>query len=164
VLYSAWLSGDKSHAAGPLGLLTSEFALDRTPGNQLRRFFLSAVPGGLPSPASFNSDCPWSGLDTARRPSASGLRTSGGWADTLRPRGFAVGDGCRGWSLFGCSFALDGGWSGEGLLLSALLALRGVACVAVTAGMRGGVARTGMSVASWGGGGGGGEEGMAGAL
>lgn len=72
------------------------------------------------------------GLDTARGPSTGASRTAGGWAETLRPLGFGAGDAWRGWRRFGCSLALDGGRSGEGLL-----SRDGVGCV--TAGTGGGV-------------------------
>src|SRR5690348_5293712 len=99
-----------TQALGIWGLFESELALDRAPGNQLLRLRLSAVAGGLPSLEGFDRDRPWTwtGLDTAREPSTSTLRTAGGWAETLRPRGFGFGDGCRACSRFGCSLALDG--------------------------------------------------------
>jgi hypothetical protein len=148
-----------SQAPWPFDLATSELALDRAPGNQLFLFRLSAAAGGLPSLGGFDWDRAWTGLDTAREPSAATPRAMGGWAETLRPRGFGAGDVCRGWSRFGWSFAADGGCSGEGLL-SARLPLGGVACVAVTAGRRDGVPSLVRTV----GGGGGGEEGIAGTL
>lgn len=77
-----------THAPGPLGLLTSELALDRAPGNQLFLFFLSTPDGGLPSLRLFEFDRPpWIGVDTTRDPSVDTPRTTGGCADTLRPRG-----------------------------------------------------------------------------
>jgi hypothetical protein len=80
-------------------------------------------------------------VDTTRGPSGDTPRTTGGWADALRPRGlwlFGSGGACWGCSRFGCSLALDGGRSREGLLSSRLALPVGVACVAVTAGMRDG--------------------------
>jgi hypothetical protein len=157
-----------TQAPGPLGLLTSELALDRAaPGNQLLLFFLSAPDGGLPSLVLFECDRPpCIGVDTTRCPSGDIPRTTGGCADTLRPRElwlFGSGGACWGCSRFGCSFALDGGRSREGLL-SSRLAPVGVACVAVTAGMRDGVPCFVSTVGGVGGGGGGEEVGMVGAL
>jgi hypothetical protein len=163
VLYSSWLSGDRIHAACPFGLVASELALDRTPGNQLFLFFLSAVTGGLPSLGGFKRDESLTGLDTARKPSTDPPRAAGGGcADTLRPRGLGAGDGSRVvWSRAGCSFALIGGRSGERLLSPGPLSAGavGVASVPVMSGIRGGV-RFGMGWIV--GGGGGGERGMAG--
>ena len=155
-----------TQAPDPLGRATSELALDRAPppppGNQLiLDFLLSRVPGGLPSLPFLDRERAWIGPDTTREPSLETPRIVGGWADALRPRGLGAGDRCLGCSRLGCGNVLDAGWPGEGLLLSALLPLRGgVAPVAVTAGIHGGV----PSFVSTVGGGGGGEEGTAGAL
>lgn len=61
-----------------MGLVTSELALDRAPGNQLFLFRLSAMMGGLPSLGGFNKDPLWIGLETAREVSTAASRTTGG--------------------------------------------------------------------------------------
>lgn len=151
------------HAPDPGVFSTpSESGLDRTPGNQLFLFFLSAVLGGLASPARFDRNLPSIGLDAAREASTGTPRPVGGCAETLRPRGLGDGDGLRGWRRFGCSLATDGGRSTEGLLSRGRVAAGGVACVAVTAGTRGGVPF--FAAVGGAGGGGGGDKGIVGAF